>query len=211
MELRIYGFLLLSILSTPPLLGIITSTFDDGTEGWTITGDPQSETPEHFATGGNPGGYILGRDAPSGQVWRWSAPADYHGDLSAYFGGTFSYDIFQSTTSGQFNGDDVIISSGNLTITYSANDNPGTTWTQYQVTLSTLSPWRINNGEGPLASDIQIQSVLANVTELRIRGEFASGSDSGGLDNVSLIPETGFYGTLLGLVAIALLIRRRNR
>lgn len=149
-------------------------------------------------------------DRATGGIWYWDAPATYHGDISAYYGGTLSFDLFQASTSSQINHEDIFISGGGLTLAFDTAVNPGTNWTSYEVSLSTLSPWQIGNLSGPAATEEQIMTVLADVTDLRIRGEYRNGSDSGGLDNVSLIPEPGFYGALFGLVAMALLIRCRS-
>ncbi len=65
----------------------IGSSFDSGLEGWTGTGG----TVSFAASGGAPGGHLQQLDTAS--TWMSViAPASFHGDLTAYLGGTVSFD-----------------------------------------------------------------------------------------------------------------------
>jgi hypothetical protein len=87
----------------------VTSTFDTGLEGWTAVGiDVSYQFLPPYLTGiaitnnagdmvhagadGNPGGYAQLTDTIVEPSSLASAPAAYLGDLTAYIGGTFSFD-----------------------------------------------------------------------------------------------------------------------
>jgi hypothetical protein len=95
------------------------------------------------------------------------------------------FDLRQSSTESQFDGDDVVLVGGGLTLIYDTADNPGTDWTSYSVVLDETGGW-INENTGEPATQQEIQNVLADLTALRIRGEFVEGADTGSLDNVFL-------------------------
>src|SRR6056297_1810971 len=78
----------------PPIA--IASTFDTDSEGWSTDKDARNFRWE--SSGGNPGGFIAADDIGTGQYWRFAAPNDYLGDLSAYYGQTLSYQLKQLGT-----------------------------------------------------------------------------------------------------------------
>lgn len=65
--------------------GVILNTLDSSTEGWT-----GNFTVSHQTSGGNPGGWLLQAGNLAGAVL--NAPATYHGDLTGFDGGVFSWD-----------------------------------------------------------------------------------------------------------------------
>jgi len=171
----------------------ITSTFDDGTEGWTVVGDAQSgqTEPTHVAEGGNPGGYLRAKDDVRSGVWYWNASDAYLGDKSAYSGGTLSFDLNQSATDSQFDSQDVILESGDTRLGYdfgNSSTHPGTNWTGYEVSLSADADGWTNRSTDEPATQEGFESVLSELNEVRIRGEYRTGSDTGGIDNVELSP-----------------------
>ncbi|MEO7310883.1 MAG: laminin B domain-containing protein [Chitinophagaceae bacterium] len=167
----------------------VTSTFDTNNDGWRVTGDATSSTPQYFSTNGNPGGYVSSTDAATGGVWYWSAPAKFLGNQASAFGKMLQFDLKQSSLSNQFNAADIIIIGSGDTIVLDLAQNPLTTWTHYNVPLNTGLGWRMNALAGSLATDEAIQNILMNISSLRIRGEYVSGSDRGDLDNV-VLPST---------------------
>ncbi len=165
----------------------ISSNFTTNAEDWMVVGDATSAFPLYVAQGGNTGGYVSADDTAAGGVWYWSAPAKFLGDQSSSFGKTLSFDLKQSSINSQFDTDDIIISNGQITITYDHAYNPGLDWTSYSVVLDTINAWKIDDiTSGELATSEQIMTVLSNILSLKIRGEFITGSDTGGLDNVIL-------------------------
>lgn len=176
--------------ATPPeYIGVkVDSSFDTGLDGWSFVADVKAF--DWVDTGGNPGGYVQAVDYATGAVWYFVAPDEYLGDKSAYSGGSLQFDLKQSSLSSQFNDEDVVITGGGKTIAFNTANNPGLDWTHYSVPLDAGSDWRLGSVSGAVASQADIDAVLADVTSLWIRGEYVSGADTGGLDNVLLSPDT---------------------
>jgi hypothetical protein len=195
-------------LSGSARAGIVESTFDAGDEGWTITGDAQgaSVIPDWHASGGNPGGYISADDDVRGGTWYYKAPAKFRGNHSSAYGDTLSYDLRQDPPTGQFNNVEIHLRGGGLSLTYETS-HPAVTWTPYSVDLTESGGWLIG---GVAPNQAQMQQVLANITDLQIRGEFRSGADTGSMDNVVMTPEPA---TLIMLVlgGVGAITRRRRR
>lgn len=163
------------------------STFDTNDEGWRITGDAQgaSVLPTHMAAGGNPGGHISATDDVQGGVWYFQAPASFHGNFAAAYGTSLTFDLKQSSLANQFDSVDVYLRGGGLELRFDTPNNPGTAWTSYSLLFTEAGGWQIG-GVAPTLG--QIQQVLANITDLQIRGEYVTGADMGSLDNVVMIP-----------------------
>ncbi len=164
-------------------------TFDTGSLDWGATGDPTSENAAWIANGGNPGGYIRVTDAAVGGTWYFDAPQDFTGNKCDAYGKFLRYDQFTSDTANQqqtAGRPDVLLFGAGLILAFDNPNNPGLSWTHYDVPLSAGAGWRINDNNGPLATETQIRAALADVSGLRIRGEYRSQDDFGGLDNVVL-------------------------
>ncbi len=169
------------------LRGIVRSTFSGGDEAWRVVGDAEGGTgvPEWSETGGNPGGSLSADDDVRGGVWYWQASTKFYGDLSNAYGKKLRFDLKQtSAMSAQFNDRDVILSGGGTTIWLDRLSNPGAGWTSYAVILDTSETWW--RADGSPATETDIRTVLGSLDDLRIRGEYESGVDTGGLDNVAL-------------------------
>ncbi|MFO8011778.1 MAG: laminin B domain-containing protein [Phycisphaerae bacterium] len=197
--------------------GAISSTFDTSMEDWAVVG--RTFPPEHRSTGGNPGGYIWAQDDTvniGGDVWYWQAPATYHGNLAWSYGGTLSFDLWQSDTSSPHWEEfaDVILVGEGLTLVYDTGYHPGTTWTSYTVLLDDSSGWFVGDLSQPtvyglVATEAEIKQTLSNVSDLRIRGEYRWGEDNGGMDNVTLTPEPATLA-LLTVGGLGVLLRRKK-
>lgn len=160
----------------------ITSAFDSDAQGWSTDKDARNFRWE--SAGGNPGGFIAADDVGTGEYWRFAAPSNYLGDLSAYYGQTLSYQLKQLGTVGTVvNQSDIEIIGGGVTLEYRTGQAPSGDWTAYSVVLTEGAGWEVNNNP---ATEAQIRAALDNVTSLSIRGEFRVGADSCGLDNVVL-------------------------
>lgn len=200
-----YVFLLTLVACATATFGA-TSTFDTSDEGWLISGDAQGggSTPTYQTSDGNPGGHISATDDVEGGTWYFQAPAKFHGNFSNGYGTNLTFDLRQSGTNNQFNNTDIFLRGSGLELTFDTANNPGTSWTSYSVALTELSGWQLG---GSAPTETQFKQVLADVTDLQIRGEYISGSDEGDLDNVTLVPEPTSLG-LLGLGGLALMRRR---
>jgi uncharacterized repeat protein (TIGR02543 family) len=165
---------------------LASSTFDGDTDGWTTTGDGSASS--FVSSGGNPAGYVSSTDQAQGLDWYWRAPAKFLGNMAAAYQGTLQFDLKQSAVDSQYNLDDVVLVGGGYTLAYDTPNNPATTWTHYSIPLNETAGWKLNSITGPAASQAQILAVLGALTDLRIRGEFRNGADTGGLDNVLLLP-----------------------
>lgn len=201
-----YVFLLTIAACSTATFGAV-STFDANDEGWLITGDAQGggTTPTYNSSGGNPGGHISATDDVEGGVWYFQAPDKFHGNFSAAYGTNLTFDLRQSDTNNQFSSTDIYLRGDGLELTFDTANNPGTDWTPYSVPLTESSGWQLS---GSAPSETQFRQVLADVTDLQIRGEYITGSDVGDLDNVAMIPEPSALA-LLGIGGLALTRRRR--
>ncbi|MEO6757840.1 MAG: laminin B domain-containing protein, partial [Saprospiraceae bacterium] len=160
-----------------------------GNASWTANGDPLSQTPAWFAAGGNPGGYIRVTDASTGGTWYFVAPAAFAGQKCDAYGNYLRYDELTSDTTSQqqYGGKpDVLLFGGGLQLIFDNAQNPGLSWTHYDILLREDAGWRINSLNGPIPTQAQFQAVLSDVAGLQIRGEYRAQADQGGLDNVVL-------------------------
>lgn len=206
----------------------IVSTFDTNAEGWTVTGYDLAALPvpgvTHQSPGGNPGGYITTSD-PGDPVPFFTAPAAFHGNLSAYINGTLFFDIRTPQAVGaetsirevvRLHGNGLILSF-NLTV-------PASTWTSKNVPLIASAGWRIddstwaNHTSGAAASQAQLLSALSNVTQLQILADWIGGAnDITDLDNVSFargeaVPEPSTVLPLCGALLLGVgLLRKKAR
>lgn len=165
------------------------SDFNTDSEAWLITGDAQtgSSDPTYNESGGvDDSGYISADDDEHGGTWYFEAPEKFLGDKSSYFGGTLEYWLKQSDTSNQFSNDDIVIEGGEDKIVYRFDDNPDTEWTKFSVALDDTADWYLNDHDGEQVDAEDIKRILSDIVSIRIRGEYRTGSDVGGLDSVRL-------------------------
>jgi hypothetical protein len=169
-----------------PAAGV--KAFDDfvaSAEGWTITGDDTTKTVKYSSTGGNPNGSISAIDVTTGVLF-FTAPKKYLGDASAFYGGELRFDLKTAATTGAFFAyADVELTSNLTTLAYDCTPNPTTSWHSYVVPLSEAG-WKLTTVTGAAVTATQFHTVLANLTRVRVRGEFTDVSDTGYLDNVYL-------------------------
>ncbi len=166
---------------------LASSTFENDSDGWVLSGNGDGTSLTLLPEGGNPGGHLCGKDLKDGDTWYFVAPAKYLGNLTSAYGKRLTFDLKQEKTFNQIRGRDVVLNGGGLALTYNVRFAPGTEWTPFSVTLDNDSGWLVENGasEGMAATQEDMQAVLRNLTSLRIRGEYYDGpNDSACLDNV---------------------------
>jgi Laminin B (Domain IV)/PEP-CTERM motif len=184
-----------------------------GVNGWTAVDHLEFDYHSQYsATGGKTGGYLQGfEDNPLGGTGYFVAPTTsaFHGNLSAYAGGTLSFDIKVIEGTAYFDDNDIMISGNGKTVTFATHINPvgapGDGWVTFNVALTSAN----------FGSDLA--TVLANVSDFELRGEFISGAEVEGLDNVTLmtagVPEPSTWAMMiLGFAGLGFMgYRRRNR
>jgi hypothetical protein len=170
----------------------IVSTFTSGLEGWTTT-DPGAVFTQ-VAAGGNPGGY-LSHDNSEQAIAQLVAPAAFLGNLSAFIGGTFSFDGNLLGAGGSFfdgpNGipGGVFLDYGIIQLigpTLSAQVDllpggataPAGAWQTYSIGLNAAA-WGLTPAD--------FNTLMQNVTSLRITVEGLWGAEFQGIDNISLV------------------------
>jgi hypothetical protein len=165
--------------------GTVSSRFEGGDEGWRVFGDVEQGTgkPDYLASGGNPGGCLSADDDVQGGTWYWQAPAKFYGNFSQAYGQTLTFDLKQSSIDNQFDNQDVILTGAGITIHLDTLSHPDTSWTSYSVRLDISEAWRVGD---VAATSSDIETVLGALEDLKIRGEYVNGPDTGGLDNVVL-------------------------
>lgn len=192
----------------------ITSTFDATTEGWTLSNG--GDTLTWHAAQGNPAGAISGNESQSNRLWYYTAPAAYQGDLTAYLGGSVTWDL-RGTTNGAASGEssDVILEGPAGRIGFSIPGNIDTaSWQTFSVPL-TSTGWFIapafptTASTGSSVTPALFSAVLTNITGFYIQGEYRDGNDTSFLDNVHVQAPSPGAATLLGLGALAAVRRRR--
>lgn len=168
-------------------------TFDANAQGWTTRDALESPVPLTFSTGGNSGGMIGATDRPGVDPTFFSyfvAPASVLGNQCGSYGKFLKYDLQQNTTRPYVDLPNVIISDGTTILGYRPAVQvypalaPG--WTTYTVPFVEGAEWT-NQADGSAATELQMKTVLCNLTRLEIRGRM--GINPAGisrLDNVSI-------------------------
>jgi hypothetical protein len=162
--------------STP---GDLVSTFDKDLEGWTASGGNLS----HGSAGGNPGGFLQLDDQALDQMLA-IAPKRFHGDRSAFLGGTISFDARNLNNRAPDNVDappfgHVVIAGpeGKASRTLGGNGQPPADgkWHTYSASLD------------PAKWDGDLVKALRHVTSITVCLEFHNGvAESAGFDNFAL-------------------------
>ena len=169
---------------------LASSDFEINAEVWGLADG--GDGPLHGSGEGNPGGYILGREEGS-TVWKFSAPEKFLGNVCGAYGHSICFDMRQILTDDQNDrSDDIILVNDTVSLSFDFRYNPPDTFASYCAPLlEGIVEGRgwINDSTGNTASKEELQTVLSNLTELKIRGEFQVGDDEAWLDNVIL------YGT----------------
>ncbi len=179
------------------LFAQIVSDFTIDDETWKVYNEPSGGAPSlpivWSSTGGNPGGYIKETDISIG-AWGWQAPAEFKGDLSAYFGCYLVFDLIEDSHAGVMNNYyDVMFfnNAGDTMVFNTAYDPiPINTWINYVVPLTTVVGWKYGSSiaaAAPDATGAQMLAILSDVNKMRIRAEFSGLTyEVNGMDNVML-------------------------
>lgn len=177
----------------------IASYFDDSTLGWTVWGDAQGPSVDPtFVPGlGDPPGSIGADDDAAGGVWYWRAPSSYWSDeVNPTPDPRLRFDLRQSGDGPLFDACDVIVVDGGRGACLTGSAVPGATFTSYTVRFRVGDEsWHEVGASGGFPSTVKpgdpisqnaLDTIVGSIDGLFIRGEFITGPDSGGLDNVAL-------------------------
>ncbi len=135
------------------------------------------------STGGNPGGSVTREDF-IGETDYFQTPAEFHGDLSPYYGGTLSFDIRESETDGPFDAPLVLLQSGTDMWIYNGSSDATLGWTTIRVPFDASVAGWTHASDGAVATETSLRAALAGTTGLWLRAEFSDGIDNSWLDNV---------------------------
>jgi hypothetical protein len=169
-------------------------------------------------SGGDAGGHITLVDPDDG-VFYFNAPASVLGNQVTTYGTTLSYEIRLDGNDYHGQPDVVLIGNGMTLVASTGVDGmPAGIWNAASISLTPAAGWHIASFGGAEPTPEQFQGVLADLTALRIRGEYVAGGagvETARLDNVSFaaVPEPSSYAIVgAGLAALFALARRgRNR
>lgn len=191
----------------------ISSTFDSDAEGWMQSNGDSASTVVWQATGGNPGGNILYDEAADGGVDRMSAPAKFLGDLSAYVGGTLSFDWQTDNLSSPTNfNDDVELTGNGMTIRYDLSSPSLGEWSTTEIDLTAEAGWLVDS-TGIAPTSVEFAGLMDNLTQFTLLTDFNNGVENPRFDNIAMaaVPEPSVVAALLGSSALlAVMVRRRR-
>lgn len=150
----------------------LSSTFDSDMENWRKY---EGVTLGWESTGGNPGGFLRGYNDGSG-VWHYVSPESWNGDWTGYRSIRFDHVILQGNDSGWTDPSFYIVGANDQTLGWYGGGSSNA-WIRF---AANLSPELFG------VDQATYDAVMERVVEVRIRGEYVSGSEQEGLDNVYL-------------------------
>jgi alkaline phosphatase D len=171
----------------------IRSTFSSSTEGWTLQGfntdamdfmvsSSWTGTPLHDAAEG-----ALRRHDLVGITDYFQAPPAFLGDLSAFEGGSLTFEVREDSVEQPFEAPLLLLDGAGMRWRFAGAQAGSTTWRSYTAPLGTSSAgW--TRLDGTPATGEALQTSLGAVTALWIRGEFSSAFVDSLLDDVTLAP-----------------------
>ncbi|KPA14461.1 conserved hypothetical protein, secreted [Candidatus Magnetomorum sp. HK-1] len=155
-----------------------SSTFDNNDESWRYINDVNLSW---TFSGGNTGGYLQGNDVGDGRIWFFVSPETWSGDWSQCT--KFSYDLNLIDTGEDANFFEVEtlriigVNGKEMKYTETTNNYPDNSWKTYSLDIT--------HSSFDVTEDI-FQSIIQNVKEVWIRGEYTNKHDIEGIDNVIL-------------------------
>jgi hypothetical protein len=180
------------MLLAPAHAQLARSTFDADTDGWMVV-DRANDSLTVFNTrspvftnwGGNPNGCIYTTDGPGDFYFR--APAKFLGNKSAAYGYPLEFDLISNLadTPGNLLYSVILIGGGLTNLAALPPITVSNTWTPFSVMLQAGAYWT-NAATGLPSTAADLLNCLTALESLEISGEFGTGPDTGGIDNVTL-------------------------
>lgn len=211
------SLVVIALAGTHSTQAAIISTFDADAGGWS---PGVSTALAHQPAGGNPGGFIQVSDAGAVADMTIHAPGAFLGNLTAFNGGTFSFDLNPLDLRPNVGTGCCIPSFGTVVITGSAGfaqldfvtdlgpDLPTPGWRHYVMPF-TATQWN--------RTEAQWLALLADVDELTFLMEGVVGDEFWGLDNIRVgeapqqAPEPATVWLLIASLIVALRFRQHGR
>ncbi len=146
-------------------------------DGWGIRTNGWIGDLRYSDFGGNPGGYLWLRAGGfvSASVLVLTAPAPYYGDRSAYYGGTFSFDLRQFLRERDQTRwtPNVRLIGGGATLVFNAlAPHESTTWDTIEIPLTIDGGGWVEAGTSDAPTADEFRDVLAGLTSIQIFGEY---------------------------------------
>jgi hypothetical protein len=163
----------------------IFESFHTGVNGWTLYSDGEQLAWSAFA--GNPGGAITANDQGQGGYWGFAASPAFLGDRSCFYAGLLRWQ-FNTTNSGSAvnSQPDATLEGAGLVLVINLANPAVDTWETRTVPLVETAGWRVATLSGVAPTQTQFKSVLADLTAIKLRGEFSvAANDRCSLDNVA--------------------------
>lgn len=161
---------------------VFTAFDKDDTEGWyTLNQDGTANATQSVRIDGPVYGnyWICARPLPIAKEFGWHAPAKYHGNHAEKLGRFLIYGVYAGKVGGHPRTDWYVRLRGARTTLYldgTALEAPSAKqWKHYSIRLDSAAGWKKLGGGA--ATDQEIKAVLADVTDLRIKGEFGAKAD----------------------------------
>lgn len=165
---------------------VFSTSFLEDAENWRIFQDGSDF--EYFPADDESNGYVCARDLGQGIYWYFETPEQWAGDRSDLYNGELRYRMRQRDNAGTVSGlPDIMLVSDEMILHYEFGDKPLLTWTSFSAPLNENGGWTLND---EVATADNFQTVLSNLTSIRIRGEYVNGADSACMDAVQLVKGT---------------------
>jgi hypothetical protein len=162
---------------------------------WSALGDATDLTltfDDPFA----PDGRLCARDQQQGDTWYFEASPEVIAQINSGTDLLLQFDLRLLQEGSLFEDYDVMMTVGNgIVLVYDFAYAPTLDWTSYSVMLAAGEGWVDPDGGLPTDDPTLFAQMMADVTQLHIRGEYVTGADSACIANVNLIP---FSDAVLG-------------
>lgn len=166
----------------PPL---VRTSFENGAEGWRLAGNGSNGSPMFDSKGSDDGACLSAGFSVEAVTGYFVAGPQFKGNFSPAVGGELRFDLKTSNQGRMRNPTEplAVLKGGGLELSLPTQDNPSG-WNTFAIPLSTAGGWRMKDGK--TASESDLRRVLTNLSEMRIRGDFAL-NHTGWIDNVALL------------------------
>jgi hypothetical protein len=162
---------------------VAQSTFASSAEGWTRVSDSLASSAVVFDGGGS-----VSASDTGAEVWYFSAPAAFSGDLSAVYNGRLTFTLgsrtYNDNGAAMMSAADVLLDAACGHSMYAMGIITPSTTKSYSVTLNEENFLDSRTGSRPNVHDFL--GVLNNLASIRLRGGFWNGAETTALSAVGV-------------------------